>query len=380
MNLPFYEDREQTQVKHQILVKYLSAFVPIVGDWASDIAYIDCFAGPWAAADPDLKDTSFSRALEVLRSTRMVLAGRGKSPTMRCLFIEKDPDAFLKLKEFCSKVSDLEVTPQNWDFTTRISDIVRFAKARSKSFPFIFIDPTGWEPLAIKLITPILRLEPGEVLINLMTSWIRRFLTDETKHFEPLLGSDLPRLRQLQGEEQEEELVRSYAAEVVKAGDFKYACTLPVLKSDQDAFHFYMIYATRHIRGVEVFKQTERSVIPFMHEARAKAQERRRVAQSGQYSLLPPEAKYKERRFTEFQLRNLDIAKNELIKMLRASEQVLFDDAWAKVMQHSAVMENDFRGWLSEWKSSSSLIFVNLDPGQKLPRKDAGQFLKWIER
>jgi hypothetical protein len=140
-----------------------------------------------------------------------------------------------------------------------------------------------------------------------------------------------------------------------------------------------MIYATRHIRGVEVFKQTERSVIPFMHEARAKAQERRRVAQSGQYSLLPPEAKYKERRFTEFQLRNLDIAKNELIKMLRASEQVLFDDAWAKV-QHSAVMENDFRGWLSEWKSSSSLIFVNLDPGQKLPRKDAGQFLKWIER
>jgi hypothetical protein len=96
--------------------------------------------------------------------------------------------------------------------------------------------------------------------------------------------------------------------------------------------------------------------------------------------LLPPEAKYKERRFTEFQLRNLEIAKNELIKMLRASEQVLFDDAWAKVMQHSAVMENDFRGWLNEWKSNSSLTFVNLDPGQKFPRKDAGQFLKWIER
>jgi len=41
MNSQFYEDREQTQVKHQILVKYLSAFVPIVGDWASDIAYIE---------------------------------------------------------------------------------------------------------------------------------------------------------------------------------------------------------------------------------------------------------------------------------------------------------------------------------------------------
>jgi len=47
-------------------------------------------------------------------------------------------------------------------------------------FPFTFIDPTGWEPPAINLITPILRLEPGEVLINLMTSWIRRFISDKT--------------------------------------------------------------------------------------------------------------------------------------------------------------------------------------------------------
>jgi len=298
---------------------------------------------------------------------------------MRCLLIEKDPEPFQKLQQFCRTITDLEVTPQNWDFSARISDVVRFARARSKSFPFIFIDPTGWEPLAIELITPVLRLEPGEVLINLMTSWIRRFLSVEGKHFERLLGSDLPRLRQLRGEEQEEELVRSYADKVAKAGNFKYVCTLPVLKPDQDAFHFHMIYATRHIRGVEVFKQTEKSVIPFMHETRAKAQERRRVADSGQYSLLPAEAHYRERRFTEFQLRNLEIAKRELIEMIQDSEQVLYDDAWAKVMQHSAVIENDLREWLTEWKSGQ-LTFVNLDPGQKLPRKQAGQYLKWIKK
>jgi three-Cys-motif partner protein len=287
MNSEFYEDREQTQVKHQILVKYLSAFVPIVGDWASDITYIDCLAGPWGEADPDLKDTSFSRAVEVLRSTRKVLEGRGKFPTMRCLLIEKEPAPFQRLEAFCRAITDLEVTPQNWDFTARISDVVRFAKARNNSFPFIFIDPTGWQQLADDLITPVLRLEPGEVLINLMTSWITRFLSDETKHFERLLGADVSRLRQLRGEEQEEELVRLYADRVAKAGNFKYVCTLPVLKPNQDAFHFHMIYGTRHIRGVEVFKQTEKSVIPFMHQTRAKAQERRRVAESGQGSLLP---------------------------------------------------------------------------------------------
>jgi three-Cys-motif partner protein len=179
-----YEDREQTAVKHRVLERYLSAFVPIVGDWASDIAYIDCLAGPWESVDPKLRDTSFARAIEVLRSTRKVLSSRDKSPTMRCLFIEKEPEAFGKLKRYCDGVLDIEVTPQNWDLTSHISDVVKFAKDRSKSFPFIFIDPKGWEPLATSLISPILSLDPGEVLITLMTSFITRFLADETKGFD----------------------------------------------------------------------------------------------------------------------------------------------------------------------------------------------------
>ncbi len=374
-----YEDREQTQVKHQILQRYLSAFVPIVGNWASDIAYIDCLAGPWQSIDPNLKDTSFARAIEELKSTRRVLAERGKVPTMRCLFIEKETAPFQRLKRFCDEIKDVEVTPKNWDFTTHVADVVKFAKERSKSFPFVFIDPKGWEPLAIELIAPILRLDPGEVLINLMTSWITRFLSDETKPFHRLLGSDLPRLRQLRGAEQEEELVRSYKDAVAKAGNFKYVCALPVMKSDQDAFHFHMIYATRHIRGVEVFKETEKAIIPFMHETRAKAQERRRIEQSGQSSFLPAEALYKEKRFTQYQLRNLEIAKCELRDMLETTDQVLYDDAWAKVMQHSAVTGRDFRDWVSEWKASGALTFINLQPGQKLPQKSADQYLKWVK-
>jgi len=154
-----------------------------------------------------------------------------------------------------------------------ISDVAQFALARGKhSFPFIFIDPTGWEQVDIDLITPILRLNPGEVLINLMTSWITRFLSDESKNWHRLVGSDRSKLASLQGEEREEQLVRSYSTRIQQAGDFAYVCTLPILKADQNSFHYHMIYATRHKRGIEVFKDVERSVIPFMHETRARAQ------------------------------------------------------------------------------------------------------------
>jgi three-Cys-motif partner protein len=374
--VPPYEDREQTAVKHEVLTRYLKAFVPIVGNWASDIAYIDCLAGPWKSVDPALADTSFARAIDVLRATRTLLADRGKSPTMRCLLIEKDSTAFGHLKEYCDRVSDVEVAPKSWDFTTHIANVVQFAKARNNSFPFIFIDPTGWEVLEIDVIAPILSLDPGEVLITLMTSWITRFLSDETKRFERILRADLPRILQLRGDEQEEEIVSSYANSVRAAGKFKYVCTLPIMKPDQDAFHFYMIYGTRHSRGVEVFKDTEKHIIPFMHETRAEAQHRRRFERSGQSEIFGPEAQYRETKFTRFRQKNLEIAKSQLMRALESSDQILFDDAWPIVMQFSAVLESDLQTWLRDWKAAGLLQITN-QVGRRLPRKKQGQYLRW---
>ncbi len=374
---PSYEDREQTAVKHKILTRYLSALIPIVGAWASDITYIDCLAGPWKSVDPEFKDTSFGQAIDVLRSTREVLKNRGKFPTLRCLFIENDPIAFNRLKEYCDGITDIEVSAENWDLTKHVQDVVRFAQKRDKSFPFVFIDPTGWEQLEIELIRPILALTPGEVLINLMTSWITRFISDESKHLERLFGADLQRLATLKGEEQEAEVVNTYANMVRSAGHFEYVCTLPVLKPNQDAFHFYMIYGTRHMRGVEVFKETEKSVIPFMHETRAEAQQRRRFLQSGQASMLTPEAHYREARFTRHQIRSLGVARRELEKKLQSSGKLRYEDAWAIAMQHSAVMNSDLQEWLTEWKANGHLEITNQQPGQKLARKGQGQYLKW---
>lgn len=372
-----YEDREQTAVKHEILERYLKAFVPIVGDWASDIAYVDCLAGPWGSVEPNHRDTSFGRAVSVLRDTREILKGRHKFPTMRCLFIEKDPQAFQQLKRYSDGVSGIELTTKQWDFTQHVQDIARFARERNNTFPFVFIDPTGWEAIGIDLIRPILVLSPGEVLINLMTSFIIRFLGCPEKRFHELFGADWPKLAQLTGEQKEEAVVRSYAEAVRKAGQFKYVCTLPVMKPSQDSFHFHMMYATRHIKGVEVFKETEKHVIPFMHEARAAAQDKKRFSQTGQYSFLPPEDRYKETCFTRYRGRSLDTAKLELQKMLQESVKVSYDDAWATAMQHSTVLEDDLRGWLEEWEEAGVLEITNQRPRQRFPRRDSGQWLIW---
>lgn len=373
-----YEGREQTEVKHKILERYLSAFAPIVGAWKSDIAYVDCLAGPWEARGKHLEDTSFSRAINVLRTAKSTLQLRGKTPSFRCLLVENNPNNFKQLNEFTHTISDIEVTAKQWDFSDHINDIVLFAKQRKNSIPFFFIDPKGWELIAIDLIKPILRLEPGEVLINLMTSWVKRFLCDESKNFERLLGPDVGRLRQLTGDEQEEELVRCYANSIKNSGNFKYVCALPVLKADADMFHFWMVYGTRHPKGVEVFKSTEKAVIPFMHQARAEAQHRKKFAQSGQFTLLGPEATYVEQRLTRLEEKNQTIARADLRSLLQQSGSIPFDDAWAMAMQFSLVTESDLQEWIKEWKSKGHLEILGMKPNEKSLKRQAGHELRWV--
>jgi three-Cys-motif partner protein len=372
-----YEDREQTEVKHKILERYLSGAVPVLGSWAKDIAYIDCLAGPWKSAAPDLGDTSFARAIAVLRKTRGVLASRGKRPTLRCLLIEKDPDAYAQLETFATSVTDLPVTTKPWDFSKHVPDVVRYALERDGCFPFSFIDPKGWELAAIPLIAPILKLDPGEVLINLMTSWITRFLSDTSKPFEELLGaSAVKHLRTLRGHEQEEALVRSYAESVRHAGGYKFVCTLPVMKSGSDAFHFYMVYGTRHEKGVEVFKQTENAIVSFMHDIRAKAQRRRKVQATGQDGLFPEQVTYRERRYTRFREKNLEIAKDAARAQLR-QRTVDFDDLWADCMQYPTVLESDLQGWIDDWGLHGKIEVLNMPPRQRVLHRGQGLSLRW---
>jgi len=380
MYVQLYEGREQTEVKHKILERYLSAFAPIVGTWAADVTYVDCLAGPWEARGEHLEDTSFARAIKVLREAKSALQLRGKTPSFRCLLVENNPDNFQRLSEFTRTVTDIEVTAKQWDFSRHIDDIVRFANLRKKSIPFFFIDPKGWELIAIDLIKPLLRLSPGEVLINLMTSWIKRFLSDESKNFERLLGPDVGRLRQLSGDEQEEELVRCYANSVKNAGGFNYVCTLPVLKADADMIHFWMVYGTRHPKGVEEFKNTEKIVVPFMHQARAEAQQRKRFLNSGgQFPLLAPEATYVERRLTRLEEKNEASARTDLQELLQQSDSTPFDDAWARTMQFSLVREADLKEWIKEWVTNGNLEILGLQPNEKGPKRRAGHRLKWLK-
>jgi len=257
-----YAGREQTLVKHYILREYISRFAHIVGSAWNAITYVDCFSGPWNAQSGDLQDSSFSIALGELRKARDHLRqGLGKDFALRCFFLEKSADAYQHLEQFARSVKDAEIATKNAALEDAVDDILSFiARRQHDAFPFIFLDPTGWSGTPLDTIAPLLRLKPGEVLVNFMTAAIRRFAENPdpghrgsfTRLFGPI--DYRARIAGLMGQDREDELVRCYCDVLRQTGGFDYVCRAIVLHPEIDRTHYHLLYATRHPKGVDEFK------------------------------------------------------------------------------------------------------------------------------
>ena len=370
-----YIDREQSEIKHYAIRLYLEAAARILGS-KYNIKYVDCCAGPWNSRDRDYRDTSFGIAFEVLKATRADLSARGRPLSIECLFIEKDPERFQQLKAFAKQRTSLEIQirAENWDFAERINEIVRYCSTRG-TFAFVLIDPKGWKLAGISQISPLLKLKPGEVVINLMSSFLTRFVSDGATDLSDLLGENFSELRSLSGTELEFAVVRKYCELIKLEGGFPYVCALPVMKPDSDAFNFYLIYATRHPKGVAVFKRVEERTVEQTHLVRADVQMRQRQEKTGNFELFAPPVLYRERKYQQLAEDNRARAKKRVWDLLIVSGEVSYDDCWAEALQFSAVYEKDLREWLTEWERTRNLTVKGRKRASEVLKIDCGHSL-----
>jgi three-Cys-motif partner protein len=380
-----YIGREQTLCKHFILRKYLERFAHIVGSFADSITYIDCFSGPWNVRSNELKDSSFSIALEELRKAKTTLANRGRTLKLRCMFLEKEAGPYAKLEEFAKQVQDAEIETRNSELEGSIDEIRQFIRRGGpKTFPFIFIDPTGWTGFAMKHIAPLLQIKPGEVLTNFMTDHIRRFIdhpAQETRQgFADLFGSGDFRA-ELQGladpQDREDVLFRAYAESVKKTGDFKYTCAAIVLYPEVDRSYFHLIYATRDRKGVVVFKEAEKRAMDVMARSREEAKQRKRVKKTGQQELFGAEFMPHSTSIDQLRVRYLRQAKQKVLQILQTEARVPYETVWEEALSQPLVWDSDLKDWIKDWKREGLLKIEGMLKNQRVPKLNEKNILVW---
>jgi three-Cys-motif partner protein len=351
-----YYEREQTKIKHLVLEKYLERFAHIVGKWSEGILYIDGFSGPWNTASDDYQDSSFAIALRRLRAAReTVRKVHKKDLRIECVFLEKDARAYEKLKKFSLQQSDVKISPLNLPFEEAIPELVRLVQARKHNhFPFILIDPKGWKGFSMDTIAPLIRIRPCEVLVNFMTGHIQRFIEDERigvkASFRRLFGNDAyeAQIEGKEGQEREDAIVSAYADRLSAVGEYPYVSTALVLNPTKDRTHYHLVYATREIKGIEVFKETERKALKLSETLRADAKKQRREAASGQVEMFGggdiPETDYLARLKGHFEAQALA----KLLQMIREEKECHYDDLYAAALRFPTVQESFLREFLRE--------------------------------
>jgi three-Cys-motif partner protein len=387
-NGDLYARREQTLVKHIILKYYLERFAIIVGSHWDTLTYVDCFSGPWKVKSEKFEDSSFAIALEQLRKARDLHKKQtGKTLKLRCFFLEKTPSAYAKLKQFADQQDDVKIETKNKKLENAIQDILNFVRdGGPKSFPFIFIDPTGWSGFALETITPLLKLDPVEVLITFMTEHIRRFIEwqqeQNQESFIRLFGSsqfnDI--LNGLEEKDREDAIVTAYSECVKRVGAFGYTSSAIVLHPKKNRTHFHLIYATRGRKGVEVFKEAEKKAMSEMEKARDEAQKREREERTGQTEFRLFSGTVTQDPSEHFRFlreRYMSRARAAVLALLQTKKQLAYDEAWSSAITFPLTWESDLKGWIHEWEQDDQLEIMGMKERQRVPQLGEDNYLAW---
>lgn len=344
-----YQRREQTAAKHYILRRYLQALAfKVLRFW--DITYVDGFSGPWKSNTQDYSDTSFKIALEVLKDAQKVIFEQeGVRRNVRCFFSENNAEAYAQLEQavapFHNPAEGFEIKTYCGEFADAVSDVEAFI---GRSFPLIFIDPTGWTGYPFEKIKPLFARPKVEVLINFMYDHVNRFVASEDPEiialFDEILGGPGWRER-LDPNLKRGPAVEKLFRQTLKAvGAFDFVVSTKIDKSTIDRPHFFIVYGTKNPAGLKVFRDTEYAALKEHAKNRANAKERERSEKLGADDLFAGvEAEVQEASFEDIIADQMALASEDLVTTITEFGPVPFRQAVVNLQQAYMLRETNIK-------------------------------------
>lgn len=256
-----YVGREQSLAKHEILRQYIEPFAyKIVKQWKC-LDFVDCFSGPWKNNDTiDLSDTSIGVSLRTLSDVAEQLGHTSSDRRIRCIFNEADPESYTLLKAFIDQRHADYPLLNIMTFEGKFEDNAGTIKeACQNNFQLLFVDPTGWTGFSPEALSQF-KGRSTEVIVNMMRSFIGRFVSGEHEHRDAALAGLVGHKRAqylidtgLTIKTVEDEYLRMLRSTL----GYKYAGFSPIHNPDKNEIQFNLAYATHHPAGMEVMRNAE---------------------------------------------------------------------------------------------------------------------------
>ncbi len=365
-----------------MLQNYLTELVYRVGRVWDAIVYIDGFAGPWGSKDSRFADASFGIAMQVLKEAIAGLRERyGKLARGLCIFVEKNPKAYGQLEKFAGTASTEHVKAKalRGRFIEKLPEIQKLvASAGGSPFKFLFLDQKGWAAAPIDALRPFVAERSCEILFNLMTSFLTRFVDTQTRadSYYRLFGRTgvLEEIRNLpKGTgEREEAAVREYCKSLREICKFRYVAEAVIFDPHMDKIRYYLVFATNHTRGIEVFKNAEIQAAKLQDAVRYET----RVRKTQQEELSFDDAKPKSPKAEAMRQRYRSLARGKIIGILSGAQKntaIEYDTLFAEAMPFPLVTPRDLQQWVSDLRPAVELKLSS--PNRRVAKPDSGDYV-----
>lgn len=268
-----------TKAKHALLRRYLGGWFPILTaqGYNRRVVYLDGFAGPgiYSNGEPG----SPLVAIETLVSH--ALFDKLDRTEFLFLFVEERKDRAEQLEEEIEKLwscrrggkpPNVKTIVYPDQFVHVAEKLLEALHESKKDLPptFAFMDPFGWSGVPLDVIRRLLAFDRCEVLFNFMFDSINRFVTDErpdiAKHFAELFGSGEGthhEAGQLRGKKRKEFLRDLYASQLRDVAGFTFVRSFELVDAERGRTAYYLMYGTRHPKGLQVMKDAMWSLDPI---------------------------------------------------------------------------------------------------------------------
>jgi three-Cys-motif partner protein len=375
-----YKDREQSYVKHVFLESYLERLVHKTASAFPHVVYVDGFAGPWQSANEKLEDTSFGIALSALRKAKASWKERDRHVKMSAFLVEKDEQAYQKLAQVPSKYPGIEVKTYNENFLSVIPKIL--ADIPPEAFAFFLLDPKGWRiPLAS--LEPMLARPKSEVIFNFMFDFINRAASIT----EPLVVAGLDELipfgnwrntldeaerdhpTGLSSDQRKAILVAAFAHNLGHFGNYEYVAETTVLRPVRDRPLYCLFYATRHKKGIEVFRDCQAEALKEQSKTRAATKVTHAEAKTGQTEIFQSLHDMGPDDLTVYQNAERAAAEQTLLALTPVHpESIVYDELWPLILTRHVVRRTDINQIAGRLRREGKLLIPDWEKGKQVPQ------------
>ena len=375
-----YAGREQSYVKHVFLENYLEALVHKTASTFSDIVYVDGYAGPWQSANERFEDTSFGIALNALRQAKESWKRMGRNVRMSAHLVERDPNAYARLEEVPQRFPDVSVSTYSGEFVGLVPTIVKDIPAGA--FAFFFIDPKGWR-IPLQKLAPLLSRVNSEVIFNFMFDFINRAVNISDANIVAGLNELIPhgdwRSKITEAEEQgrgsltpedrKTVLVGAFTESLAKLGNYPFVAETTILRPLKDRPLYCLCYATRHPKGIEVFRDCQIKALQEQSVTRAAVKLQHAAKTSGQAEMFESLHDMGPDELNAFLANERQQAERSLLELTpQKPAAIRYDKLWPQVLARHVISLPQVNNLAVKLRKAQALEFPDWEKRKRVPQ------------